>query len=185
MIKQLLNLKLIVPLLIFIVIMAFFWNGINRDPHRLASPLINHPVPEFMAQSLLDPSAKLTQAIFKGHPTVLNVFATWCMVCRVEHPHLVDFHNQDNIHLVGLNYKDDRTKALAWLHAFGNPYEDVIFDPKGIIAINLGVYGTPETFLIDSKGIIRDKIVGAIMPAQWPHIKAELLSYDQKKKPKQ
>jgi cytochrome c biogenesis protein CcmG/thiol:disulfide interchange protein DsbE len=178
--KQLLNLKLVVPLLIFILVMLFFWNGIHRNPHRLASPLINHEVPEFTAQSLIDPSRQVTQAIFKGHPTVLNVFATWCGVCRVEHPWLVDFHNQDGIHIVGLDYKDDGPKALEWLKDFGNPYDDVIFDPKGIIAINLGVYGTPEYFLIDSKGIIRDKYVGAIMPAQWPHIRAELLSYEPK-----
>ena len=176
--KHVLNLKLIVPLLIFVLLMAFFWNGISRNPSRLASPLINHPVPDFTAQSLLDPSQHVTQSVFLGHPTLLAVFATWCSICRVEHPRLVDFHNQDGIHIVGLDYKDDRSAALNWLKAFGNPYDAIIFDPKGIIAINLGVYGTPEYFLIDSRGIIRAKIVGAILPQEWPQVKAQLLSYD-------
>lgn len=177
MMKQL-NLKFVVPLLIFIVVVVLFWSGMNRN-QRLPSALINHAVPEFTAESLFVPSHQITPAIFKGHPTLLNVFATWCSVCRIEHPYLMDVHHQNSIHMVGLDYKDNQAQALAWLHAFGNPYDDVISDPKGTLAMNLGVYGTPEYFLIDSKGIVRKKIVGAIMPSQWPAIEAELLSYDQ------
>ena len=180
MMKQLFSIKFLVPLLMFIIVVVLLWGGMNRS-ERLPSPLINHPVPHFMAESLFNPDHRLNPAIFKGHATLLNVFATWCGVCRVEHPRLVDLHHQDGIHIVGLDYKDDRTKAVTWLQAFGNPYDEVIFDPKGILAINLGVYGTPEYFLIDSKGVIRKKIVGAIMPAEWPAIRAELLSYDQPK----
>jgi cytochrome c biogenesis protein CcmG, thiol:disulfide interchange protein DsbE len=165
--------------LVFSGLMFFLWRGLQRDPHQLPSALINKPVPEFAYPDLLKPEQKITNKIFLGHVSLLNVWATWCITCHAEHPVLMDMALSNEVKLYGLNYKDDLSAAIDWLRQYGNPYSAIIFDNKGTLAIDFGVYGTPETFVIDAKGIIRDKYIGAISPEVWrdkiePEVKALL-----------
>ncbi|HVV69280.1 MAG TPA: DsbE family thiol:disulfide interchange protein [Gammaproteobacteria bacterium] len=166
----------IFTLLLFIVLMTFLWRGLKRDPHELPSALIGKPVPEFNYASLLRKEGSLSNKMFLGHVSLLNVWATWCITCHAEHPVLMDIAHSGVVTVYGLNYKDDFFQATDWLKKYGNPYADVIFDGKGTLAIDFGVYGTPETFVIDSKGIIRDKYIGAISPDVWKNkIEPEVL----------
>lgn len=160
---------LVLPLAIFIGVMFFLWVGLHHNPREIPSPLIDKPVPEFRAETLANPQQMLTQQMFQGHVTVLNVFASWCSSCLAEHMILMeafaDLNKQTQV--IGLDFKDDRDKALTMLDEYGDPYHQVIFDPQGTIGINFGVYGTPETFIIDKQGIIRYKFIGAINAAAW------------------
>ncbi len=160
-------LRVALPLLIFIIIVVFLWRGLSRNPHRVPSPFINRALPKFNAETLKHPNKVITNQDLKGHVSLLNVFATWCLSCRAEHPVLMEIHNSHLVKIYGLNYKDQRQLAESWLIKFGNPYSEVIYDPKGTVGINLGVYGTPETFIIDAKGIIRYKYIGPISPEEW------------------
>ncbi len=158
----------VLPLIIFIAIAVFLWVGLHHNPREIPSPLLNRPAPVFQASSLRPPQESLSEKIFHHRVTILNVFATWCVACQAEHSVLMEGRqNLQGAQLIGLDYKDDRPKALTWLHRFGDPYDQVIDDPQGNIAINFGVYGTPETFIIDQQGIIRYKFIGAISPADW------------------
>ncbi len=152
---------------LFIVLMIFLWRGLHRDPHQLPSALIGKPVPQFSYTSLLQPKHFVSNKIFLGHVSLLNVWATWCITCHAEHPVLMDIALSKEVKVYGLNYKDDFSAATDWINKYGNPYTDIIFDNKGTLAIDFGVYGTPETFIIDPKGIIRDKYIGAISPEVW------------------
>ncbi len=160
-------LKALIPLLLFSVIAVFLLKGLKRNPHEVPSAFIGKPVPKFSAASLERPEKQLTSKIFYGHVSLLNVFASWCLYCRSEHPVLMDIKSLDQLAIIGLDYKDKRSSAIRWLRKYGNPYGDVIFDPQGKLAINLGVYGTPETFIVDKKGVIRYKYVGPISPTEW------------------
>ncbi len=157
--------KTYLPLLVFLSLVFFLWKGLQQDPHKLPSSLINHALPKFQAENLLKPSTQVTSEDFIGHVSVLNVFATWCLVCEVEHPVWMDIASGHIVRIYGLNYKDNDQKARRFLKQYGNPYDAVFTDPIGKIAIDLGVYGTPETFVIDKKGIIRDKYIGAMTRA--------------------
>lgn len=149
-------------------IVAFgLWRGLRTDPHLINSPLIGKPVPAFFLSTLQNPNDILSRDIFKGHVTLLNVFASWCGACRYEHSVLMEIAKQYHMKIIGLNYRDSRQAALKWITNSGNPYQDIIFDPKGSLVIDLGVYGTPETFVIDSKGIIRYKYTGPIDMDTW------------------
>ena len=156
------------PFIIFIAIAVFLWVGLHRNPREIPSPLLNKPAPAFQASSLRSPQQGLSEEIFHNRVTILNVFATWCIACQAEHSVLMEGRQDlQGAQLIGLDYKDNRPKALTWLHQSGDPYDQVIDDPQGNIAINFGVYGTPETFIIDQQGIIRYKFIGAISPADW------------------
>ncbi|MDF1760781.1 MAG: DsbE family thiol:disulfide interchange protein [Coxiellaceae bacterium] len=159
--------KSFVPLVVFLILMDFLVWGLHHDPHKLPSLLIGKIVPAFNKPSLADSSAMLTEHVFKGHYTLLNVFATWCVTCHAEHPVLVDIANSKKIRLVGLNYKDKRERGLRWLRNAGDPFSQIIFDKNGSLAVDLGVYGTPESFIINPKGIIVYKHVGAISQDVW------------------
>lgn len=164
------NVKLLqslLPLLLFVVIVVFLLKGLQHDPTEVPSPLLNKPAPEFTALSLTHPDRPITSAIFQGEITILNVFASWCLYCHSEHPILMDIAKLKQVQLVGLNYKDQAKKAKAWLKEYGNPYKVIIADPVGKIAITFGVYGTPETFILDRNGIIRYKQAGPISPLDW------------------
>jgi cytochrome c biogenesis protein CcmG/thiol:disulfide interchange protein DsbE len=150
--------KLLLPLLVFVILVVFLWRGLYRDPHTIPSPLINKALPSLKSQD------------FKGHVTLLNVFATWCLSCHTEHPILMDIANSHEVVVYGLDYKDNHFAVESWLNKYGNPYKKIVEDPDGTLAINLGVYGTPETFIIDSAGIIRDKYTGPITPQIWQNI---------------
>jgi cytochrome c biogenesis protein CcmG/thiol:disulfide interchange protein DsbE len=160
------SLKTILPLLIFFGVAVFLWQGLRHDPHQIPSPFINKPLPQFSAEDLFSHQI-ISNDLFKGHVSVLNVFATWCLSCQAEHPILMDMHQDARFAIYGLNYKDAPNKTLKWLNQEGNPYQRVISDPHGELGINLGVYGTPETFVIDQQGRVRYKYIGPISPTAW------------------
>ena len=151
-----------VPLLIFITLVVFLGIGLTRDPHLVPSPLINKPVPEFSLPRLTDKDQQLTSSDLRGQVSLLNVWASWCVSCRAEHPVLLDLAKKNVVTLYGLNYKDNREDALRWLEFYGNPYVESAHDLDGKVGIDFGVYGVPETFVVDKQGIIRYKQIGPI-----------------------
>lgn len=159
--------KFFIPLIIFLFISIFLWRGLQQDPHYIPSPLIGKALPDFDYPQLTNNKSSITNKDFLGHVSLLNVWATWCISCRAEHPILMDIARSRRVILYGLNYKDQREMATTWLKQKGDPYRKSIYDSKGTLGIDLGVYGTPETFLIDQKGVIRYKYVGPISPDVW------------------
>ncbi len=163
----------LLPLAVFLILALYFAIGLTRDPGVLPSALIDKPVPSFRVPSLLG-SADLTQEDFKGRVTLLNVFASWCVPCRAEHPRLAALAREGKARIIGLNYKDKPAEAKAWLKELGNPYALIGADRTGRAAIEWGVYGVPETFIIDRKGRIRHKLVGPITPGHLKVIRAKI-----------
>jgi cytochrome c biogenesis protein CcmG, thiol:disulfide interchange protein DsbE len=151
-----------IPLVVFAVIAAFLYKGLSMNPREIPSPLIGKSVPEFSLPSLEQAETRINNKDLLGKVYLLNVWATWCVSCRAEHHTLVELSRTGKVEIVGLNWKDDRVKAQNWLRQLGNPYMVNIFDKKGRTAIDLGVYGAPETFLVDSQGIIRFKYAGPV-----------------------
>jgi cytochrome c biogenesis protein CcmG/thiol:disulfide interchange protein DsbE len=164
-------LKALIPLIVFISLIILLYNGLGKDTRLLPSALIGKPVPEFNVPSLMT-GKMINNTTLKGQMYLLNVWASWCPSCRVEHPMVTEFARQNIIPVYGLNYKDETQNANAWLKQFGNPYTDILVDMEGLVGIDFGVYGAPETFLIDAQGIIRHKIVGELNPY---NIKNEIL----------
>lgn len=160
------RLKLFIPLFVFLVLSIFLYNGLKKDPNDLPSALLNKPVPEFSLPSLNDSNKMITQDTLKGKPYLLNVWATWCPSCKVEHPYLVKLANK-GIPIVGLNYKDEETAARQLLKEMEDPYIENIVDKDGRLGLDLGVYGAPETFIVDSAGVIRYKLVGVVDDDIW------------------
>ena len=156
-----------IPLVVFLLGCVFLFKGLFSDPTKLESVLLDQPVPEFALTSLQNPEQEFSRAIFTGQPMLLNVWATWCPTCRAEHEFLNELQKREDIYIVGMNYKDERPKALQWLKNLGNPYAIDLYDPDGMLGLDLGVYGAPETFLIDSKGIIRYRHVGDLNEQVW------------------
>ena len=142
--------------------MVFLGFGLNRDPRVVPSPFIDKPAPEFAASTLFNAERIITPEHMLGTVWALNVWASWCAACRDEHPLLNQLHQTQTVTLVGLNYKDAKQDAIKWLDHFENPYEVVVFDRSGDIGIDYGVYGVPETFVIDKRGIIRHKHIGPL-----------------------
>ena len=156
--------QFLAPLALFAVLLGFLAVGLNLNPREVPSPLIGKPAPAFELTRLDDPALKITHADLKGQVWILNVWASWCVACRQEHPLLVDFAKRSTVPLYGLNYKDKRNDGLAWLARFGNPYKASLFDIDGRVGIDFGVYGVPETFVIDKQGVIRFKQIGPVTP---------------------
>jgi len=157
------KLKLILPFLLFIVLVGFLGIGLFLNPREVPSPLIGKPAPTFTAPVLGDASQTFSTDDMKGKVWMLNMWASWCAACRIEHPLLVEMLKHD-IPLYGLAYKDNTADALAVLQTMGNPYIITADDPDGTIGIDYGVYGVPETYIIDKAGIIRYKQIGPITP---------------------
>jgi cytochrome c biogenesis protein CcmG/thiol:disulfide interchange protein DsbE len=157
----------LIPLVLFIVLSIGLWQGLKYDPHQLPSTLINKPLPAFNLPLLSDPQKRITEKAWLGKPALINVWASWCVTCAAEHEVLMDLAQQKKIAIYGLSYKDAPSAAKEWLEKYGNPYQVVVLDTVGSTAIDLGVYGTPETFLIDKNGIIQDKFVGALTETIW------------------
>ena len=157
-------LKFAIPLAVFLALAVFFAIGLTRDPRVVPSPLIDKPAPAFKLEQLRDPQRAFTPEDMKGKVWMLNVWASWCASCRIEHPLLVDIARKRIVPIVGLNYKDQREDAKAWLKKFGDPYELSAWDIDGRVGLDFGVYGAPETFLIDKQGVIRHKQIGPITP---------------------
>lgn len=154
--------RLIVPLVVFAVLLGFLWVGLSLDPREVPSPLIGKPAPTFSLTTLHDPSKRLSGDDFKGQVWLLNVWASWCTSCRVEHPLLMQLSKANVVPVVGLNYKDKADDGRAWLVENGNPYRVSIVDGDGRVGIDFGVYGVPETFVVDKQGIIRYKQIGPV-----------------------
>ena len=152
------------PLAGFFVLVIFLAIGLTRDPRDLPSPLKDKPAPNFTLPQLADPDKTFSPADMKGKVWLLNVWASWCVSCREEHPVLVDFAKTGVVPVLGLNYKDERSDGLRWLAQFGNPYTLSVYDHDGRLGIDYGVYGVPETFIIDKRGIIRYKQIGVLTP---------------------
>ena len=157
-------LKFIIPLAIFAGLVAFFAVGLTRDPREVPSPFIGKAAPEFKLQQLQDAQATFTPQDMRGKVWLLNVWASWCVSCRVEHPLLVEMSKRHVVPIIGLNYKDRRDEGREWLAKFGNPYAVSAYDVDGLVGIDYGVYGVPETFVIDKQGVIRYKQIGPITP---------------------
>ena len=156
------KLKFLIPLLLFIVLVIFLALGLNRDPQAVPSPLINKPAPAFEIPQLSEASQTFSPASMKGQVWILNVWASWCVACREEHPVLVELAKSKVAPVIGLDYKDKREDALAMLTRQGNPYLLSAFDANGRVGIDYGVYGVPETYVIDKAGMIRFKHIGPI-----------------------
>ncbi len=159
--------RYLVPLVIFIALAVFLAIGLNRDPKLVPSPLIGKPAPQFTLPRLKAEDETFSNADLRGRVVLVNVFASWCLECRTEQPFLMQLAQQGTVPILGLNYKDDRADALRWLNDYGDPYSVIGFDHKGKVGIDWGVYGVPETFVVDKKGIIRWKVVGPMTPETW------------------
>ena len=156
--------RYLLPLGIFLVLVVFLGMGLGLNPREIPSPLIDKPAPAFDLTRLHEPGKSLTPADMQGKVWLLNVWASWCVSCREEHPVLVELAKTNRVPIVGLNYKDQRPEALRWLQQFGDPYVMSIVDGDGRVGINYGVYGVPETFVIDKAGVIRYKQIGPVTP---------------------
>ena len=156
--------RYLLPLGIFLVLVVFLGIGLGLNPREIPSPLIDKPAPAFDLVQLHEPGKSLTTEDMRGQVWLLNVWASWCVSCREEHPVLVALAKTRVVPIVGLNYKDQRPEALRWLQQFGDPYVMSIVDGDGRVGINFGVYGVPETFVIDKTGVIRYKQIGPVTP---------------------
>jgi cytochrome c biogenesis protein CcmG, thiol:disulfide interchange protein DsbE len=158
------GLKFLIPLALFLVLAGFLAVGLNLNPREVPSPLIGKPAPAFELTKLDAPDQKLKRDDLLGKVWVLNVWASWCAPCREEHPLLVEFARRKIAPVYGLNYKDTRPAGMTFLTQLGNPYEASLFDGDGRVGIDYGVYGVPETFVVDKQGTIRFKHVGPLTP---------------------
>lgn len=154
----------LLPLGIFVVLLGFLGVGLNLNPREVPSPLIGKPAPGFQLTRLDNPAQTITRQDMLGKVWVLNVWASWCVACREEHPLLVEFSKKKLVPLYGLNYKDKRDDGLRWLQRHGDPYDASLWDGDGRVGIDFGVYGVPETFLIDKQGVVRFKHIGPVTP---------------------
>lgn len=178
------------PLLLFLVLTGLFWRGLQLNPTELSSQLIGKPAPKFSLTSLHGPSTSLTETIFYDKISLVNVWATWCISCRHEHAMLLELQpmllelNQRQlvdpalpaVQMIGLNFKDDPAMARAWLQKHGDPYQLILVDQIGKTALDWGVYGTPETFVVDQHGIVRYRHVGPITIDTWQRVLLPIIS---------
>ena len=156
--------RLLIPLILFLLLVILLAVGLSRDPHEVPSPLIGKPAPTFEIGQLADPHKIFSPKSMKGQVWMLNVWASWCVACREEHPLLMDFSKTKTLPIIGLDYKDQRPAAIQMLAREGNPYTFIAFDGDGHVGIDYGVYGVPETYIIDKAGVIRYKNIGPITP---------------------
>jgi cytochrome c biogenesis protein CcmG/thiol:disulfide interchange protein DsbE len=174
--------RFILPLAVFVALVGFLAVGLKLNPREVPSPLIGKPAPDFLVHDkkgiiakdergvpqqlsqLHDAAKTISTRDMAGQVWLLNVWASWCVSCREEHPVLMDFAKQNVVPIIGLNYKDVRQDGMAWLSQFGDPYKMSAFDVSGGVGIDYGVYGVPETFVIDKRGVIRMKHIGAVTP---------------------
>jgi len=161
------SLKALVPLVLFLGLVALLFYGLGTDPRKVPSPLVGKPAPEFSLPALLDPDRTVSSADLAGKVTLLNVWFSSCVSCRAEHRELMRIAREGGVQIVGLNWKDDKGAAIQMLRQFGNPYSLIAVDEAGRVGIDWGVYGAPETFVVDPEGIIRYKQIGPIDQEVW------------------
>ena len=164
-------------LLSFILIIFFYLLIIDRNPSEIPSNLLNKKVPTFETETLLKNKKFISPEEFENQLTLVNFFATWCKPCRDEHPYIKKFSEKDKIRIIGINYKDKSEKTKNWLNTLGNPYSYIALDENGQIGINWGVYGLPETFIVDAKGYIRYRHVGPITKKVYKKINLIIKEY--------
>jgi cytochrome c biogenesis protein CcmG/thiol:disulfide interchange protein DsbE len=151
-----------IPLIVVVLLLVVLGVGLKLDPREVPSPFIGKPAPAFSLPRLDQPQQPISKADMQGKVWLLNVWASWCVTCREEHPVLLSLSKTGVVPIVGLNYKDERDDGLRWLSQFGNPYQTSAYDHDGKTGIDYGVYGVPETFVIDKHGIVRYKQIGAV-----------------------
>lgn len=156
------SLKFILPLALFGILVAFLWRGLSLNPREVPSPLVGKPAPQFELPKLGEPGTTIKRDDLLGKVWVLNVWASWCAPCREEHPLVIAFAKRSGVPVYGLNYKDQTAAATTWLAQLGNPYAATLVDAQGKAGIDWGVYGVPETFVIDKAGVIRLKHIGPL-----------------------
>lgn len=156
-----------IPLVLFVGLVVFLAIGLGHDPHEVPSPLINKPAPAFQLSQLKEPGKTFSAQEMRGKVWLLNVWASWCVSCREEHPLLLEYARSNAVPIYGLNYKDKHDDAVSWLAELGDPYVLSVADSDGRVGIDYGVYGAPETYLIDRNGIIRYKHIGPVTPDVW------------------
>ncbi len=161
------TLKGLIPLCLFILLGIALAIGLTKDPNKLPSQLIDRPFPEFNLPDLLDETQTLDKSYLLGKVTLVNIFGSWCVACDQEHPMLMALSRNKEIEILGVDWRDTREDGLAWLARGGNPYTRVVFDAQSKLAIDLGVTGAPESFIVDKKGQIRYKYIGPITPSIW------------------
>ena len=160
--------SLLIPLVVFLALVFFLALGFGlKDPHFLPSVLIDEPLPGFQLVDLHDAETTRSRDDLLGEISLVNVWATWCPNCVVEHPELMRISQEEGVPLYGVNYNDDSVKARAWLRRYKDPYRFSVVDAMGTLAIDLGVYGAPETFVVDASGVIRFRHVGPINSLIW------------------
>ena len=159
--------RFLIPLVLVAVMIPVFVIGLNRDPSEIPSPLLMKPAPEFELPSLKDPGQNVGSTDYKGRLALLNVWATWCVGCRQEHDYLLRLANEIDIPLYGLNWRDRREDAVSWLQQLGDPYEASAYDEDGRVGIDWGVYGAPETFLINADGVVLYKHISPLTEEVW------------------
>ncbi|MFW5969461.1 MAG: DsbE family thiol:disulfide interchange protein [Halofilum sp. (in: g-proteobacteria)] len=164
--------RYLVPLVLFVVIAGFLAVGLTKDPSRVPSPLIDKTIPDFELPRLAEDDERIGPDDLRGEVWLLNIWGTWCGGCREEHHVLMEAASRKDIRILGLNYKDERKKALRWLDERGDPYFASAFDAEGRVGIDLGVYGAPETYVIDAEGVVRHKTIG---PVSMDDLKQEIL----------
>jgi len=162
--------RFIIPGAVFAILIGFFVIGLNRDPSNVPSPLIGKAAPTFSLAKVEDPTQQIGSKDFAGRKHLVNVWATWCVECRREHEMLLSIAQENVVPVVGIDWKDDLSAAQQWLKQLGNPYSATAFDVEGRTAIDFGVYGAPETFLVDERGFIVCKHTGAITAAIWQRV---------------
>jgi cytochrome c biogenesis protein CcmG/thiol:disulfide interchange protein DsbE len=156
--------RILIPALVFAALVAILAIGLTLDPREVPSPLINKPAPAFNLPQLDRPEMTISQKDMLGKVWMLNVWASWCVSCREEHPTVLALARTGVVPVIGLNYKDERAAGLQWLERLGNPYQTSAFDHDGRVGIDYGVYGVPETYVIDKAGVIRYKRIGVVTP---------------------
>jgi cytochrome c biogenesis protein CcmG/thiol:disulfide interchange protein DsbE len=159
--------RFLIPLVVFIALVAVLAVGLTRDPRLVPSPLVDKAAPAFILPTVADPGREIGIEDLKGQVALLNVWASWCIACREEHPFLMELAQEQLLPIYGLDYKDLRPDAQRWLAQFGNPYLQSAFDEQGRVGIDWGVYGVPETFLLDADGFIRYKHIGPLNREIW------------------
>ncbi len=159
--------RFLIPLVAFLALLGLFYVGLGLNPREVPSPLIDKAAPQFNLAQLHEPEKTIGTADFRGQVVMLNVWASWCVACRQEHPLLVEISKRNEVPIYGLNYKDEPADAKNWLDRLGNPYLVSAADRDGRVGIDWGVYGVPETFVVDKKGVIRYKQIGPITLDAW------------------
>jgi len=172
--------KKFIPLILFLFIAVFLYFSLNSNSSKLPSPLLGKMFPNIEAKDFYSDESVLFTDLFSDNISLVNVWASWCVTCRQEHQMMMKIAKNNNLQLIGINYKDTRADGERYLEVMGNPFDVIVFDPSGKIGLDLGVYATPETFLVNQQGVILFKHIGAIDSKIWeedfvPYIKKKVI----------